>query len=54
MKEGDLIEWKGMNKTIRGTVVRNASGDFVCRLDDGKTFPLRDIRRAKSAKLIET
>lgn len=53
MKEGDIIEWRAVNKTIRGKVIRSESGEFVCQLDNGKTFPLKDLRLAKSAKLIE-
>lgn len=53
MKEGDIIEWRGLNKTHRGKVIRNESGEFVCQMETGKTFPLKDLRFAKSAKLIE-
>ena len=53
MKEGDIIEWRGLNKTYQGKVIRNESGEFVCQLDNGKTFPLKDLQFAKSAKLIE-
>ena len=53
MKEGDIIEWRGENKTLGGKVIRNESGEFVCQLENGKTFPLKDIRFAKSAKLIK-
>ena len=53
MKEGDIIDWSGLNKTYWGKVILNESGEFVCQLDNGKTFPLKDLRYAKSAKLIE-
>ena len=53
MKEGDIIEWRGANKTIRGKMIRDKSGEFVCQLDNGYIFPLKDLRYAKSAKLIE-
>ena len=53
MKEGDIIEWRGVNKTHRGKVIRKEAGDFVCQMDTGKTFPLKDLRYAKSAKLIQ-
>ena len=53
MKEGDIIEWRGLNKTYRGKVIRNRSREFVCQMDNGKTFPLKDLQFAKSAKLIE-
>ena len=53
MKEGDIIEWKGVNRTHRGKVILKESGEFVCQMETGKTFPLKDLRYAKSAKLIE-
>ena len=53
MKEGDIIEWRGLNKTNQGKVIRDESGEFVCQMETGKTFPLKDLRYAKSAKLIE-
>lgn len=53
MKEGDIIEWRGVNKNHRGKVIRNESGEVVCQMDNGKTFPLKDLQFAKSAKLIE-
>ena len=53
MKEGDIIEWRGLNKNYRGKVIRNESGEFVCQLDNGKTFPLKDLRYGKSTRLIE-
>ena len=53
MKEGDIVEWRGVNKTIWGKVIRNESGEFVCQLETGKIFPLKDLRHSISAKLIE-
>ena len=53
MKEGDIIEWRGVNKTIRGKVIKDEKGDFVCQLDNGCIFPLKDLRYTKSAKLIQ-
>ena len=44
MKEGDIIEWRGVNKTIRGKVIKDEKGDFVCQLDNGCIFPLKDLR----------
>lgn len=52
MKEGDIIEWKGVNKVMTGQVIKVAN-EFVCQLDNGKTFSLNDLRHSKSAKLIE-
>ena len=31
MKEGDIIEWRGVNNTIRGKVIKDEKGDFVCQ-----------------------
>ena len=53
MKEGDIIEWRGVNKTIRGKVIKDEKGDFVCQLDNGRIFPLKDLRYSRSAKLFE-
>lgn len=55
MKEGDIIEWKGVNKIHRGKVVRCATNPegYIIRMDNGYTFQLKDIRRSRSAKLIE-
>lgn len=57
MKEGDIIEWRGANRIYRGKVIKSdTSSDsegFIVRLDNGKTFPLKDLRHSRSAKLIE-
>ena len=55
MKEGDIIEWRGVNKTIRGKVIKSdtSSEGLIVRLDNGKTFPLKDLRNGKSTRLIE-
>ena len=55
MKEGDFIEWRGANKIYRGKVIKSdtSSEGFIVRLDNGKTFPLKDLRHSRSAKLIE-
>ena len=58
MKVGDIIEWRGVNRVHRGKVIKNnisSSEDevYFCRLDNGKVFPLKDLRHSKSAKLIE-
>lgn len=55
MKEGDIIEWRGVNRIHRGKLIKSdtSSEGFIVRLDNGKTFPLKDLRFAKSAKLIE-
>ena len=58
MKEGDIIEWRGLNKTYRGKVVKASFAtpdgeDFIVRMENGKTFSLTDLRHSKTAKLIE-
>lgn len=58
MKVGDIIEWRGVNRVHRGKVIKNnisSSEDevYLCLLDNGKVFPLKDLRHSKSAKLIE-
>ena len=55
MKEGDIIEWRGVNKTIRGRVIKSDtdSEGYLVKLDNGCTFPLKALRRSRSAKLIE-
>lgn len=53
MKEGDIIEWKGVNKVMTGRIIEVVANEFVCQLDNGCTFSLNDLRHSKSAKLIE-
>ena len=55
MKEGDIIEWKGVNSIHRGRVIKSDTDTegFLVKLDNGCTFPLKALRRSRSAKLIE-
>ena len=55
MKEGDIIEWKGANRVDRGKVIKSDTSPegFIVRLDNGCTLQLKDLRYARSAKLIE-
>ena len=55
MKEGDIIEWRGVNRIHRGKVIKSdtSSEGFIVRMDNGKTFPLKDLRHSRSAKLFE-
>ena len=55
MKEGDIIEWRGANRIHRGKVIKSdtSSEGFIVRLDNGKPFPLKDLRQSRSAELIE-
>ena len=53
MKEGDIIEWRGVNKTIRGKVIKDEKGDFVWQLDNGRIFPIKDLRHSRYEKLFD-
>lgn len=53
MKEGDIIDWKSVNRVEHGKIVLSKSGEFIVRLDNGHTFTLEDLRHSSSAKLIE-
>ena len=55
MKPGDIIEWRGANRIHRGKVIKSdtSSEGFIVRLDNGRIFPFKDLRFAKSARLIE-
>ena len=55
MKEGDIIEWRGANRIQRGKVIKSdiSPEGFIVKLDNGCTFQLKDLRYARSAKLIE-
>ena len=55
MKEGDIIEWKGANGIHRAKVIKSdiSPEGFIVKLDNGCTFQLKDLRYARSAKLIE-
>ena len=55
MKEGDIIEWRGVNRIYQGKVIKSdiSPEGFIVRLDNGCTFQLNDVRYARSAKLIE-
>lgn len=53
MKEGDIVEWRGVNKVCTGRIVKRENGEFVAYTDQTHFFPLKDIRFSKSFKLIE-
>lgn len=50
-KEGDIIEWRGVNKIHQGKVILK-DGEMLCIMENGKAFPLKDLRFSRSAKLI--
>lgn len=53
MKEGDIIEWRGLNKSYRGTLTRSEEGEWIVRLANGKSFPFGDISASKSLRIVE-
>lgn len=53
MKEGDVIEWRGLNKSYRGTLTRSEEGEWIVRLVNGKFFPFGDISASKSIHTIQ-
>lgn len=55
MKPGDIIEWRGVNRIHRGTIVKSSSENEVllCQLDNGKSFLLDDISHSRSVKITE-
>lgn len=54
MKAGDIIEWRGVNKVLRGVITESENGRFHVKMDNGHTFPLNDLCHSMSAKLIES
>jgi len=47
MKPGDIIEWRGANRHHQGQVTESDEGILVVRMDDGHSFPLSVLLRAK-------
>lgn len=45
MKEGDTIEWRGVNKTHRGKIVKSdlTPEGYIIQMDNGHTFRLKDF-----------
>lgn len=52
MKEGDMIEWRGVDKMQRGRLERDTDGALVCRLQGGKVLPLDCLLGSPSLKKI--
>lgn len=55
VKPGDIVEWRGASKTFRGRVelfTFDSRREYLVRLEDGRTFRLRDISRAKSFRVL--
>lgn len=51
MKAGDIVEWRGKNGTVRGMVTESEQGGLHVKTGDGRSFPLRDLRLAKSFRI---
>lgn len=52
MKEGDVVEWAGKCGPVRARM-EFRDGQWVARLDEKHVIPLKDFRKAKSARLIK-
>lgn len=48
---GDIIEWQAHNRIVFGWVEENEEGKYIL-MESGKSFPLGDICRCPSAKLV--
>lgn len=53
MKPGDLIEWRGVNKTHLGRITQAETDELLVTLENGCTFLLNDLRFSKTIKVIE-
>lgn len=53
VNEGDVIEWNGVSHSFRAKVVRSASGELRAELDNGRVFPLVEICRVFSFKVVK-
>lgn len=53
MRDGDIIEWRGLNRCHRGRVTISENGELRVMMDDGHTFSLNDLLPSKSLKVVE-
>lgn len=51
MKYGDRIEWRGLSKNYGGIVAKGEDGQPIVKMDDGKSFPLKDVINSPSLKV---
>lgn len=54
MREGDIIEWRGVNVTQHGRVTRTEADELLVRMENGRTFPLDVLLGSKHIKTYET
>ena len=52
MKEGDILEWEAVNGIRRGVLVKGGNGQWLCKVDDRTTFPLKELRHSMSIRLV--
>lgn len=52
MKEGDRIEWTGCSGHYGGIVAQSENGQPIVKMDDGRFFPLKDVIKSPSLKVI--
>ena len=52
MKYGDRIEWRGCSKNYGGIIVKGENGKPIVKMDDGRLFPLKDVIKSPSLKVI--
>lgn len=52
MKDGDILEWRGVNRIHRGRVTQSEEGELRVLLADGHSFLLKDLLSSKSLKKI--
>lgn len=53
MKYGDKLEWEGLCKTHHGVIVKGEDGRPLVKMDNGKSFQLKDVIYSRSLKVIE-
>lgn len=52
MKKGDVLEWRYVNGICRGIVTESENGQLICKVDDKTAFPLKDLHKSPSIKII--
>lgn len=53
MRNGDILEWQGINGTCRGQVAKSENGEPVVLTGGGKAFLLKDVINSKKTKVIK-
>lgn len=52
MKKGDILEWRAVNGVCRGIVTKSENGQLICKVNERTCFPLEDLLKSPSIKLI--